>query len=134
MKGKNYLKVTGILMIIGGCIGIIGGIIALISVGALATLLETSMGSLMLGSLLVLISSIIQLFAGIMGVRDCARPEKAQNCIVIGAMVAVLSVVGNLISVAAGNGFNVMNMITGLILPVLYIVGAMLNKKDSNNV
>lgn len=134
MKGKNYLKVTGILMIIGGCIGIIGGIIALISVGALVTLLETSMGSLMLGSLLVLISSIIQLFAGIMGVRDCARPEKAQNCIVIGAMVAVLSVVGNLISVAAGNGFNVMNMITGLILPVLYIVGAMLNKKDSNNV
>lgn len=134
MKGKNYLKVTGILMIIGGCIGIIGGIIALISVGALATLLETSMGSLMLGSLLVLISSIIQLFAGIMGVRDCARPEKAQNCIVIGAMAAVLSVVGNLISVAAGNGFNVMNMITGLILPVLYIVGAMLNKKDSNNV
>lgn len=134
MKGKNYLKVTGILMIIGGCIGIIGGIIALISVGALATLLETSMGSLMLGSLLVLISSIIQFIAGIMGVRDCARPEKAQNCIVIGAMVAVLSVVGNLISVAAGNGFNVMNMITGLILPVLYIVGAMLNKKDSNNV
>ena len=134
MKGKNYLKVTGILMIIGGCIGIIGGIIALISVGALATLLETSMGSLMLGSLLVLISSIIQFIAGIMGVRDCARPEKAQNCIVIGAMVAVLSVVGNLISVTAGNGFNVMNMITGLILPVLYIVGAMLNKKDSNNV
>lgn len=129
MKGKNYLKVTGILMIIGGCIGIIGGIIALISVGALVTLLETSMGSLMLGSLLVLISSIIQFIAGIMGVRDCARPEKAQNCIVIGAMVAVLSVVGNLISVAAGNGFNVMNMITGLILPVLYIVGAMLNKK-----
>lgn len=134
MKGKNYLKVTGILMIIGGCIGIIGGIIALISVGALATLLETSMGSLMLGSLLVLISSIIQLFAGIMGVRYCARPEKAQNCMMIGTVVAVLSVVGNLISVAAGNGFNVMNMITGLILPVLYIVGAMLNKKDSNNV
>ena len=71
MKGKKYLKVTGILMIIGGCIGIIGGIIALISVGALATLLETSMGSLMFGSLLVLISSIIQLFAGIMASRAC---------------------------------------------------------------
>lgn len=130
MKGKNYLKVTGILMIIGGCIGIIGGIIALISVGALAALLETSMGSLMFGSLLVLISAIIQLIAGIMGVRYCARPEKAQSCIVIGAVVAVLSVAGNLISVVAGNGFNIMNMITGLILPVLYIIGARLNKKE----
>ncbi len=130
MKGKKYLKVTGILMIIGGCIGIIGGIIALISVGALATLLETSMGSLMFGSLLVLISSIIQLFAGIMGVRYCARPEKAQNCMMIGTVVAVLSVTGNLISVTAGNGFNVMNTITGLILPVLYIIGAMLNKNE----
>ena len=34
-KGRNFLKVTGILMIIGGAIGLILSIIALLAVGAL---------------------------------------------------------------------------------------------------
>lgn len=33
-KGKNFLKVTGILMIIGGAISMIAMIIALIAIGA----------------------------------------------------------------------------------------------------
>ena len=32
MKGRKFLKVTGILMIIGAAFGIIGGIIAMIGV------------------------------------------------------------------------------------------------------
>lgn len=46
MKGKKFLKVTGILMIIGGAFGIIAGIIALVGVGAMAAILETSSGAL----------------------------------------------------------------------------------------
>ena len=34
MKGRKFLKVTGILMIIGGAFGIIGGIVAMIGAGA----------------------------------------------------------------------------------------------------
>ena len=51
MKGRKFLKVTGILMIIGGSIGMIGGIIAVIGVGALAAILETSSGGLMFASI-----------------------------------------------------------------------------------
>ena len=36
MKGRKFLKVTGILMIIGGAFGIIGGIVAMFGAGALA--------------------------------------------------------------------------------------------------
>ena len=131
MKGSKFLKVTGILMIIGAAFGIIGGIIALIGAGALAAVLETSAGGLMLASALILLSAIFQLIAGIMGVKNCDKPEKAQNCLVMGIIVAILSVSGNIISNVLGSDFNILSYATGLIIPVLYIIGAVKNKEPA---
>lgn len=131
MKGRKFLKVTGILMIIGGAFGIIGGIVAIIGAGALAAVLETSAGGLMLASALILASAVFQLIAGIMGVKNCDKPEKAQSCIVIGVIVAILSVAGNVISNVLGSDFNIINYATGLIIPVLYIIGAVKNKEPA---
>ena len=131
MKGRKFLKVTGILMIIGGAFGIIGGIVAMIGAGALAAVLETSAGGLMLASVLILASAVFQLIAGIMGVKNCDKPEKAQSCIVIGVIVAILSVAGNVISNVLGSDFNIFSYATGLIIPVLYIIGAVKNKEPA---
>ena len=131
MKGRKFLKVTGILMIIGGAFGIIGGIIAMIGAGALAAVLETSAGGLMLASALILASAVFQLIAGIMGVKNCDKPEKAQSCIVIGVIVAILSVAGNVISNVLGSSFNILSYATGLVIPVLYIIGAVKNKEPA---
>ena len=129
MKGRKFLKITGILMIIGGAFGIIGGIIAMIGAGALAAVLETSAGGLMLASALILASAVFQLIAGIMGVKNCDKPEKAQSCLVMGVIVAILSVAGNVISNILGSSFNILSYATGLIIPVLYIIGAVKNKE-----
>lgn len=129
MKGRKFLKVTGILMIIGGAFGIIGGIVAMIGAGALAAVLETSAGGLMLASVLILASAVFQLIAGIMGVKNCDKPEKAQSCLVMGVIVAILSVAGNVISNILGSSFNILSYATGLIIPVLYIIGAVKNKE-----
>ena len=131
MKGRKFLKVTGILMIIGAAFGIIGGIIAMIGVGALAAVLETSAVGLMLASVLVLASAVFQLIAGIMGVKNCDKPEKAQACLVMGIIVAILSVAGNVTSNILGSDFNVFNYATGLVIPVLYIIGAAKNKETA---
>ena len=131
MKGRMFLKVTGILMIIGGAFGIIGGIVAMIGAGALAAVLETSAGGLILASVLILASAVFQLIAGIMGVKNCDKPEKAQSCIVIGVIVAILSVAGNVISNVLSSDFNIINYATGLIIPVLYIIGAVKNKEPA---
>ena len=109
MKGRKFLKVTGILMIIGGAFGIIGGIVAMIGAGALAAVLETSAGGLMLASALILASAVFQLIAGIMGVKNCDKPEKAQSCLVMGVIVAILSVAGNVISNILGSSFNILS-------------------------
>ena len=129
MKGRKFLKVTGILMIIGGAFGIIGGIVAMIGAGALAAVLETSAGGLMLASALILPSAVFQLIAGIMGVKNCDKPEKAQSCLVMGVIVAILSVAGNIISNVLGSSFNILSYATGLVIPVLYIIGAVKNKE-----
>ena len=131
MKGRKFLKVTGILMIIGGAFGIIGGIVAMIGAGALAAVLETSAGGLMLASALILASAVFQLIAGIMGVKNCDKPEKAQSCLVMGVIVAILSVSGNIISNVLGSNFNILSYATGLIIPVLYIIGALKNKEPA---
>ena len=131
MKGRKFLKVTGILMIIGGAFGIIGGIVAMIGAGALAAVLETSAGGLMLASALILASAVFQLIAGIMGVKNCDKPEKAQSCLVMGVIVAILSVAGNVISNVLGSDFKIINYATGLIIPVLYIIGAVKNKEPA---
>ena len=131
MKGRKFLKVMGILMIIGGAFGIIGGIVAMIGAGALAAVLETSAGGLILASVLILASAVFQLIAGIMGVKNCDKPEKAQSCLVMGVIVAILSVAGNVTSSVLGSSFNITSYVTGLVIPVLYIIGAVKNRETA---
>ena len=82
-------------------------------------------------SILILVSAIFQLIAGIMGVKNCNKPEKAQSCLVMGIIVALLSVAGNVISNVLGSSFNILSYATGLIIPVLYIIGAAKNKTSA---
>ncbi len=133
MKGNKFLMVTGILMIIGGAFGIIAGIVAILGVSGLAALAGSAAGTgmLYLASFLCLASGIVQLIAGVMGVKNCEKPEMAQKCIIWGAIVAALSVLGNILNVVVGSSFNVTSLLIGLILPALYIYGAYLNKKEN---
>ncbi len=133
MKGNKFLMVTGILMIIGGAFGIIAGIVAILGVSGLAALAGSAAGTgmLYLSSFLCLASGIVQLIAGVMGVKNCEKPEMAQKCIIWGAIVAALSVLGNILNVVVGSSFNVTSLLIGLILPALYIYGAYLNKKEN---
>lgn len=129
MKSNKFLKVTGILMIIGGAIGIILGFITVLGVGAVALLIETSAGGLMFAAIMVLLSGVLQLIAGISGVKNSAKPEKARVCITLGIIVAVLTIVGNVTTVAFGGSFSVSSLVIGLVIPVLYLIGAFQSKK-----
>ena len=130
-KGSGFLKVTGILMIIGGGISIILGIIAALGVAALAHISDGEISSAMLYAsvALMIVSAVAQLIAGIIGV-NCKKPEKAGTCMVWGVIVAVLCVVGTILNSVGGGSFSVFSLLLGLVLPVLYIIGAGFNKKE----
>ena len=131
-KGSGFLKVTGILMIIGGGISIIMGIIAALGVAALAYISDGTVSSALLYAsvVLMLISAVAELVAGIIGVVNCKKPEKAGVCIAWGIIVAVLSVAGTILNSVGGGSFSAFSLILGLVLPVLYIIGAVFNKKE----
>ena len=127
-KGSGFLKVTGILMIIGGGISIILGIIAALGVAALAYISDGEISSAMLYAsvALMIVSAVTQLIA----VKNCKKPEKAGTCMVWGVIVAVLCVVGTILNSVGGGSFSVFSLLLGLVLPVLYIIGAGFNKKE----
>ncbi|MGI5849511.1 MAG: hypothetical protein ACOX8Q_05540 [Christensenellales bacterium] len=135
-KSNGFLKVTGILMIIGGGLGIILGIIAVLGVSLLVAALgaEADLGLLTFAAVLSLVGAAVSLVAGILGVANAAKPEKATVCIVFGILTAVFSVLGNILTAAGGGDFSVISLITGLILPVLYLIGAFQNKKRATEV
>lgn len=131
-KSNGLLKVTGILMIIGGGISIILGIIAVLGVSLIVAALgaeEAALGLLTFAAILALLGAIVSLVAGILGVANAAKPEKATVCIVFGILTAVFSVLGNVLTAAGGGSFSAVNLILGLVLPVLYLIGAFQNKK-----
>lgn len=126
-KGASFLKVTGILMIIGGGISLIVAIAALLGIATLA-LLGASSGMLYAAGALTLISAVAELVTGIIGVVNAKRADKAGTCMAWGIVVAVLCVVGCILTVAGGE-FPVFSLILGLVLPVLFIIGAAKNKQ-----
>ncbi len=131
-KGTGFLKVTGILMIIGGAVSIILSIIAALGIAALAYISDGTVSSALLYAsvILMIVSAVAELVAGIIGVANCKKPDKAGSCIVWGIIVAVLSVAGTVLNSVGGGSFSVFSLILGLVLPVLYIIGAAFNKKE----
>lgn len=130
-KSNGFLKVTGILMIISGTISTIFSVLAVLGVGVLAAALgsEANMILLMVAAILALVSSVVSIVAGILGIMNAARPNKAMVCIVFGIMTAALSILGNVLTVAGGGSFSIPNLLLGLVLPALYLIGAFQNKK-----
>ena len=136
MNGHKFLKVTGILMIIGGALSAILGIVAVLGVAALAYIAsaQTEAGMLYASTILLLISGVVELIAGIIGVINAEKPQKAKACIVWGALVAILSVAGTILGVVGGSDFSVSGLVLGLVLPAIYIIGAVKNMQSATSV
>ena len=103
MKGSTLLKVTSILSIIGGTISFIAGIIAIAGLAILIA--ATGSGLLVLAAIFVLIAAVAELIAGIIGVVNCNKPEKAGVCMAFGIVVIIIALIGNILNIA-NNNFN----------------------------
>lgn len=133
MQGQKVLKITSILMIIGDVIAAIAGVVAILGISALAVLAESTEGTGLLyaSSILVTVASVIQLIAGIKGIGACSAPQKAASCIKWGVIIAGMSVVSMMIGFIGGGEFSLTSLILNLLLPGLYVYGAVQMKNDS---
>ena len=131
MKGHKFLKVTGILMIVAAAFSLFAGVFVG-GLGALAAGLGAASGltfAYWAALFLTLVGGICQLIAGIKGVRHSKRSEKAGKLIAWGVIVAVFSILSMVMNLVNGGEFNGVNLLTGVVVPVLYIYGAVLNSK-----
>ena len=131
MKGHKFLKVTGILMIIAAAFSIIAGVLVA-GVGAIVAALGAASGlkfPFWAALFLTLAGGICQLIAGIKGIQHSKRSEKAGGLIVWGAIVAVFSILSIVMNSINGGDFSIISVLTGVAVPALYIVGAVLIAK-----
>lgn len=129
-KGKGFLKVCGIIMIVGGGLSIL---LSIFSLAAAFGAFAIGLPGYGFGIIIGILAGIMELVCGIVGVVNCDKPEKAGVCLAFGVIVIVLSLIGQILvwvnAAAIGASVNFVSIITSLILPVLFIIGAVLNKK-----
>ena len=129
-QGQTFLKVTSILMVIGGIIALLAGVFAILGVSALAALMGSAEGPGLLyaGSVLAVVTSAVEILAGAKGLKACRLPEKAGECVILGIAIVALSMISMVVSVKGGGEFKIINLVVNLLVPVLYILGAVKTK------
>ena len=147
-KGSMLLKVISIIMMVGGIIGAVGSVIMALGAGLFSAISGdesvqqaladsgvkesvNTVGALLWVAVAVLVvSAVIEIIAGVKGKNNWNNPAAATTLIVFGVVCAVLGVVGSILF-ASNGGSAVVSIITSVVLPVLYIIGAVQLKNQA---
>ena len=79
-------------------------------------------------SVLGAVSGVFYLVIGILGIRNCGRPENCGANFVLGVIVLVLVVIGLVVNVAVSGPTGAAYSVVGLVLSILYLQGAKQNR------
>lgn len=141
-KGKGFLRVTGILMIIGGGLSIIVGLFVLFMVGFFTGNItsDTDVTAVVLGTAIIalailLVGSILELIAGIIGVSNANKPEHSLACLVWGIIVLIIQVLSLILTLASlaerlEAWVTILTCVLSIAIPVLFIIGAGINRSN----
>lgn len=130
-KGQKFLKVTSILMIIGGALSGITCLLGIAGVALLAAVADSHAAALLLylALALALAAAVVEFIAGLKGLKACKTGENADKCVILGAVIAGITILSTIINLAGGGKVNVTSILLSLVVPGLYIYGAMQVKK-----
>lgn len=133
--GKKLLKVVGILLVIFGALGLVGTVLNFFITSSMTPEMEELMAQsgysysaedMMAANIWSLVSSVLWLLAGIIGIKNCSRMDKAKICAVFGGLMIVEILVQAVFNLTGGT-FAIVGTVINLIMPLLYFWGAMKN-------
>ncbi|MGI6012004.1 MAG: hypothetical protein ACOX8H_11000 [Ruminococcus sp.] len=131
--GKSLLKVVGIILIVFSVFGLLGTVLNFFVASSMTAEMEAMLAStgysaedVMAGSVWGLISSVIWLIAGIIGVKNCNKTSKGKICVILGGLMLV-EILAEAVYSLMGGQFAILGTVINLILPLLYFWGAMKN-------
>lgn len=141
--GKTLLQVVGIILVV---IGVLALLVSLINIAVLGMAGSGEVGEIMEQSLattgvtmadykasvyIMTAGALINLVIGIIGIANCNKIQKAGICFVCGIILIVWQLGTNVYSAVTSGitGMGIINIIIGLILPLLYFWGALKNRQ-----
>lgn len=138
MEGKQFLKISGIILVIIGIAGLAlacfafagGGLAALTADASGDSAISASGTTAVLGGIIMVVTSIFNLIFGVMAVKNCDNPAKASLLRVMGVILLIFSVAALIIYISAGMSI-VIGCIINLIISFLYFWGAQKNLKSA---
>lgn len=126
-QGSSLFKTASIILLVWGAIAVI---VNGAQLGEYGPVLKMLGGGILFGMILLLLSTVVMLVAGILGVVNGKKPEKAGMCMIIGIAALAMLLLGTIILLASlgGDAINWIFTIIGIALTCLYIYGAMQQK------
>jgi len=138
--GKNFLLVTGILIIVFSAFGILSNMAMFLTSGFWDDFLPTGNMSWSTYYGVAIVIGIYELIMGIMGVANRTKPRVAGLLMVLAIVAIIITVVWSIVSSIALDGmlaglgiFGIFGIGFGLILPILYLVGASKNNQANRS-
>jgi len=144
VKSNKFLKITGILMIIGGSFAVIAGAVLLIlgveviisNINNPGEITDAASRFLRTGALISVLGGVVQFITGIIGVKNAKKPEKANICLLFGTITAALFIVSQVFNTVGGatqNHYTTVGILLGLVLPAFYLIGAVQLKEKATH-
>ena len=141
--GKTLLQVVGIILVV---IGVLALLVSLINIAVLGMTGSGEVGEIMEQSLattgvtmadykasvyIMTAGALLNLVIGIIGIANCNKIQKAGICFVCGIILIVWQLGTDVYSAVTSGitGMGIINIIIGLILPLLYFWGALKNRQ-----
>ena len=81
------------------------------------------MGLLWFGVIVLVAGAVVEIIAGAKGKGNWNNPAMAQTLMIFGIVAAVLSLIGNILFSTGTHSVQFFTIISGLVVPVLYIIG-----------
>ena len=127
MRESKFVKVMGILAIIFGAIGIVANLVSIIVVASTNSwyyaMVGISKGAVIVAGIIALLAGAAMLLNGLLGLKYWNMPSEASACVGAALITLVLMVIANLITVIGGR-LNVLNLLSGLAIPILSLIAA----------
>ena len=126
MVGSKTLRAVSVLWTIFGVLSLI------INGYELASLLKMSLmvKSFVIPVVLGMIWAVLQLVAGLVGIKFWSRPEKANVCLAVAVLTMLACLCYNVFMIIYGFSlWPIVSMLAGIVFIVIYLIGVNYNKK-----
>ena len=144
-KGRGLLKTSGILMIIFGGLAALGLIAYLVLIGFIAAIAGVNedtaggFGFFAVYYAFFLLFAAFCIVTGAIGIHNSQKPKNCVSCLVMGGVVlafvlffVIYFLVGDMIGISLW--VFIVAALIGIVLPVLYIIGAARNLSSANKI